>query len=260
MIATIRVPDPLLEESAAAVPKTVGPVFCWELLAPDAATLSAVRQLYRTTMPLDERIPWRWLKQSLRRRLSWTPGRRNFHLLMAAAADDTSVPLGFTTATSVPGFGGYVSYLGVARQTRGRGVGTRLFEEAFRLLAVDAAAAVAPLPFIVWESHAPDPDAPVAVRANWQARLRLFERVGGFALEGVTLHAPNYLRPNRPAIPLRLFVKPVDRPAAALDASALRGVVDGLLRHIYGVEPGQALYEATLPAAASLRLIAPRDS
>ena len=57
------------------------------------------------------------------------------------------------------------------------------------------------LPFIIWESHRPT-DA-----ALWEARVRLFGKVGGSG-EGIELNTPNYMRPEPSPVRLQLFLRP----------------------------------------------------
>jgi GNAT superfamily N-acetyltransferase len=229
------------------------PTLCWELLDPRDPLLPPVRQLYESTQAEAERIPWEWLLRGVGRRRRWRPGRWSPHLLVAAQDADDPAPLGFAYGAHVPEFGGYICYLGVDPATRGRGVGSRLFLHFYDVLQVDASASAEPLPFVVWESRAPGPDATDAERAMWQARLRHFARVGGWWIAGVTLQSPNY-HDDGPPVPLQLFLTPRQTPEERFDAIALRGVVDGLMRHVYGYERSDPRYRQTLPAACSPRL------
>ena len=72
------------------------------------------------------------------------------------------------------------------------GVGTRLFDQFFRQMAVDAGELGASLPFVIWESHRPGPTATAADWDIWAARTKLFDRVGGQWVEGVNFYAPNF--------------------------------------------------------------------
>jgi hypothetical protein len=101
-------------------------------------------------------------------------------------------------------------------------------------LKVDAACAGVELPFVLWESHRPGADAPAREHANWQARVRLFERVGARQVAGLEFLSPNFADPDGPPVPLQLFLVPVDRPASAFTANALREVALGLRDYVYG--------------------------
>ncbi len=158
---------------------------------------------------------------------------------------------GFCSAIHLPGYGGYVSYVAVAEQFRRRGVGVLLFERAFRALGEDAAAAGEDLPFVIWESREP---ALGEDRTIWHARLRLFDRVGGRAIEGVTLRSPDWNDDSRPEVPLKLFLKPCATAEADFDEARTRVAVDGLLRRVYRVGPGDEGYERTLPVGCRPRL------
>jgi GNAT superfamily N-acetyltransferase len=210
--------------------------------------VEGARELYESTQAEDERIPWEWLRRSVASRSRWQPGKRCSHLIVAADARGLAAgrPLGFATGSFVPGYGGYVSYLGVDPRARARGIGTRLFRHLFQVLRTDADAAAEPLPFVVWESRPPAANAAPADRANWRARLRLFDRVGAWAVQGLNFLSPNYLRPDEPPVGLRLFVCPFDTPASAFDADALRRVAAGLYAGIYGEGPGSVVYDRAL--------------
>jgi ribosomal protein S18 acetylase RimI-like enzyme len=229
------------------------PIYCWELLGPHDPYLPAVRRLYEATQAPGERIPWEWLERSVARRRRWRPGAWSGHLLVAANDPDDSAPVGFAYGAHVPDYGGYVCYLGVDPAARGRGVGTRLFRQFYDLFQVDAGSYGEPLPFVIWESHAPGPDATDAEQALWAARLRLFSRVGAYWIEGVTLQSPNY-HDDGPPVPLQLFLAPRQTPAEAFDSFTLREVVDGLMRHVYRFDRDDPLYRQSLPAACSPRL------
>ena len=99
---------------------------------------------------------------------------------------------GYVYGALIPNYGGYLCYIGVADWARRMGVGTRLFDQFFRQMAVDAGELGAPLPFVIWESHRPKPEAPAAEWDLWAARTKLFDRVGGLWVEGVDFLSPNF--------------------------------------------------------------------
>jgi hypothetical protein len=166
---------------------------------------------------------------------------------------------GFSYGAHLPGFGGYVCYIGVDPVARGRGVGVRLMEQMFKVLAADAGANDESLPFVVWESHRPAEDAPAEDWQLWEARMRLFERVGGYWVDGLELQTPNYGE-EETAVPLQLFVRPVEKAVNSFTADDLRQVACGLLERVYRMQPGEALYDATLAGATAPRLRLPRES
>jgi GNAT superfamily N-acetyltransferase len=232
------------------------PVACWELIDTSDPLLGGVRKLYEATQAQGERIPWEWLQRSVARRAAWRPGDRCPHLLVAAGrrADGKFGPaVGFAYGAHIPGYGGYLCYLGVAPAARRRGVATRLFEQFFRLLAVDAGAEGTGLPFVIWESRRPEPDAPPAARELWSARLHLFERVGGRRVEGVEFLSPDF-EGDGPPVPLQLFVKPMDEPTDSFNAARLVEVVRGLQQNVYRMGDDSALARQTLPPGLRPRL------
>lgn len=146
-----------------------------------------------------------------------------------------------------PGYGGYCCYLGVDPSRRRQGIGTRLMRLLPHVLRVDAECAAEALPFVVWESRAPV--ATVASRAPWEARLRLFEKLGACWIAGMTFWAPSFNPGSEQSVSLQLFLLPVDQRADAFDAHKLRAVAAGLFRGVYRRQEGDPLFEKTLASA-----------
>lgn len=242
----------------------LGRIVCWEAFDASDPMTAAAGRLYEQTLPADERIPWYWIEKSVAERARTRPGGWSRHLLLAAPegrTDDPDALAGFVYGALIPGFGGYLCYVGVADWARRVGVATRLYEQFFRVLQVDAGETGEPLPFVVWESHRPGPDAPPAEWNLWTARTRLFDRVGGLWVEGVDFLSPNFAADGEeesPPVPLQLFVKPMAVPAAAFDADRLKRLVGGLHERVYRNEPGDPLYAGTLPPGCEPRLVPAR--
>lgn len=227
---------------------TLSSFHCREALDPEDPAVERARELYDATQADDEKIPWEWISGAVADRPRWRPGRWSPHLLLAARSVGKKAPetvFGFCYGLHLPGYGGYLTYIGVDPAERGRGVGTRLVQLLVRLFAVDAVTTGDTLPFVVWESRPPRADQPVE-RDRWRSRLRLFDRVGGLWLSGVSFHAVNYNDRKGPAIPLQLFLLPVDSPPERFDAPMLRGVVLGLAKQVYRLSPEHRFMKATL--------------
>ncbi len=238
-------------------------IFCFETFDVCDPLVRSAERLYEQTQHPDERIPWGWIARSVKGRASWRPGSWGRHLLMATPADRPADPdhlAGFAYGAHLPGYGGYVCYIGVAEPFRKRGVGTRLYDQMFKVLAADAGAVDEPLPFVVWESHKPGPDASEDDWKLWEARVRLFDRVGGLWIDGIELLTPNCASDGGPPVPLQLFLKPIDTPASAFDAERLRQVAAGLLERVYKSGPGEPLYDGTFPPGCQPRLRPAREA
>jgi hypothetical protein len=68
--------------------------------------------------------------------------------------------------------------------------------------------------------------------------------------------APNFAADDETVdpVPLQLFIKPMNEPAAAFDADRLKQVVAGLHSQVYHGEPGEMLFDRTLPPDCQPRL------
>jgi hypothetical protein len=233
----------------------------WEAVSPTDAMTKAAGELYERTLAADERIPWIWIERSLENRSRPTPGSWTKHLLLAAPegrTDDPAGLAGYVYGALIPDYGGYLCYIGVADWARRMGVGTRLFDQFFRHMAADAAEAGSPLPFIIWESHKPAAAAPPAEWDLWAARTKLFDRVGGMWVEGVDFLAPDMAADDGDTatspVPMQLFLKPMGEPAGSFDAERLKRVVAGLHPEVYRNEPGDPMFDGTLPPGCAPRL------
>jgi GNAT superfamily N-acetyltransferase len=229
-------------------------VICWEALQPRGKALRQARRIYESCLPEEERIPWRWIKEGLARERVWPEDRWSCHLLLAGLrrpGEEKRRVIGFAYGAHVPGFGGYGGYLGVDPRYRGRGVGTRLWRLLIQRLQLDAACAGVPLPFVIWESRPPEKPEEQAV---WQSRLRVWGQLGAWQIEGVHFLTPNFADRDGEPVSLQLFLKPVDMPAAAFDATTLRSVVTGLHRFVYELPRDDDLATATLSPATRPRL------
>ena len=237
-------------------------VSCWEPTDVTDPFVPAAGRLYERTLDPDERIPWEWIERGIAGRSVRTAGWRR-HLILAAPGGPAARPdalAGYAFGAFIPGYGGYLSYMGVDEAARGAGVGRKLFEAFFERAAADAAAAGEALPFVVWESHRPEPDEPPAAHDIWAARVRLFDKVGGLWVKGVELLTPNYGADGTDPVPLQLFVKPVDRPAVGFTPQRLWGVVEGLYERVYRIDPGEPLFDQTVRPGVRPELVPAREA
>lgn len=235
-----------------ATAATTDRIYCWELFDHADPLMGAVRALYESALDADERVPWEWLERGVKSRMGWRPGGNGRHLVVACTKEGELA--GFVFCVHLPGYGGYLSYVAVSDRFRGRGVGAKLYEQAFNVLAVDAAANDERLPFVIWESCPPEADDTPEAHAIWAARTRLFHKAGGCWIDGVTLPSPNWLDDSAPPVPLQLFLAPVDTPRERFDSTAVKAAVSGLLERIYKAEPGDPEYDGTLTPGCHPRL------
>ena len=215
-------------------------VVCREITKSADPILPHIQALYDSTQHADERVPWAWVSGSLNNRSK--PGGPTRHLMLAEAGGQLA---GFVMGVYLPGYGGYVSYLGVDPTHRGRGIGVALFESLFARFNFDAIHAAEPLPFAVWESKQPAADATETEQATWAARLRLFGKVGARRIDGVELHTPNYTMPEKPGPVLQLFVKPMSWPAESLTPTRLKVIAEGVMSRVYKLDRADELWQRT---------------
>lgn len=231
-------------------------IFCFEPFEVTDPLVQAAERLYVVTQHPDERIPWGWIARSLKGRVGWRPGKSGNHLLVAMPEEHAANPdqlAGFAYGTHLPGYGGYVNYLGVAEAYRRRGVGTRLFDQMLKLLAADAGAIDEPLPFAMWESKKPTAHAPDTDWKLWDARLKLFDRAGALWVDGLELLTPNYSESGDQPVPLQLFVKPIDTHMNSFTAEKLIAIATGLLERVYRMQPSEVTASINMRTEPRLR-------
>lgn len=252
----------LLEKVAPVKDVAQSKLVVWEALDVSDPMVEAAGRLYEKTLAADERIPWEWIERSVQDRAKSKPHSRGWsrHLLLAAPEgqeDNPDALAGYVYGALLPGYGGYLCYLGVDERARKLGVGSRLFEQFFKVLRVDAGELGENLPFVIWESHRPESASPASDWENWTARTRLFDRVGGLWVDGVDFLSPNFAddeEAEAPPVPLQLFIKPLDVSESAFTSERLREVVGALHTRVYRNEPGSSLYDGTLPPGCEPRL------
>jgi GNAT superfamily N-acetyltransferase len=206
----------------------------WEPTVADHAALVQAQNLYERCLDADERIPWVWIERSVIEHESGNGWRK--HLILASVDDQLA---GLVYGAFLPGFGGYLCYVAINEQFRKLGLATKLYDAFFRAMRNDAEACGESLPFVLWESHRPEDDPRL-----WQARVKLFERVGGKWVAGLNLMTPDYSERDAAPVPLQVFLKPMDE--TVFSEERLRAIIDELLIRVYGQDPGDELYDATM--------------
>lgn len=233
-------------------------IACWEPTELGTPILEAARSLYERTIDPDERIPWMWIERAVAERHHRRPSGWAKHLILASTSSDVDDPnalAGYAYGAFIPGFGGYLCYVGVAESARRHGVGSRLFDSLTKTFAADAALAGEPLPFVLWESYRPTAYDPESLHRLWAARTRTFESAGGLWVDGIELATPDYDDPDPIAeVPLQLFVKPVDEPAARFTSDRLAGIAEQLLEKVYHEKPGDWFHDRTMQSVDEPRL------
>lgn len=215
---------------------------CNEVINPSPMQLLAAKRLYEQTLAADERIPWHWLERAIRGKVFAARGSWSKHLILATPAGQPDQVAGYLFGTYMPGFAGYVSYMGVDEKYRGLGIGAKLYETAFDVFKRDAKLVDEQLQFVLWESR---PDESGDHHSNWNARAKLFDKIGGYWADGLDLWAPNYEVEYEP-LPYQVFVKPVTMPVDEFSPSRIRRVAHDHYRRVYKQGPGDELYARSL--------------
>ena len=218
------------------------PFDCKDVLIPTSRQFAAARRLYETTLAADERIPWNWLERAVKGKAVGARGSWCRHLILATPPGRPEEVAGYLFGTYMPGFAGYVSYMGVDDRYRGRGIGSSLYHAAFATFEKDAALVDERCPFTLWESRPPEGHEDPAV---WAARSKLFDKIGGYWADGLDLWAPNYEVEYEP-LPYQVFVKPMARPAEDFSPGRIRRLAHDHYRRTYDQRPGDDLYARTL--------------
>jgi GNAT superfamily N-acetyltransferase len=220
-----------------------------EVLDPSDPILPSARSLYESVLDESERIPWEWLERTPERRRQWQPGQWRSHLVVATPRAAEGRAIGFAYGAFIPGYGGYICYLGVDPSVRSRSTGTKLFQFVMDLIADAARSSNLSLPFIIWESH------PTGDRAIWESRIRLFDKVGGLWARGIEMLTPNYMQPDAGPVPLQIFLRPWDDCRETFDAERIRNAVRDLYKNIYRIPPEVPMHSSTMQAAVNPRLV-----
>lgn len=227
-----------------------------EIVDSSDALLPAVRRLYETSLSVREQIPWEWIRRSADGSRAWLPDKKRPHLTVAQPTTGEDIPLGFTFGSFLPRFGGYICYVAVDPLARGLGVATELYQNFYGLMKGDARRNGLPLPFVIWESHPPKTDNPEEI-GIWKARLRLFEKSGGYWLRGVKFHSPDYMNGDTNPLELYLFIAPQEKKFEWFNTQRLDKIVRGLYRHVYHLDQREPIVKQTLDTIEKLELVSP---
>jgi GNAT superfamily N-acetyltransferase len=202
--------------------------------------------LYESAFPPAERVPVEGIIDSIRQRGS-------------ASGTDGCIPHFFTVVQDSRALGlafygyfrhtrlGFLYYLAVQPDLRGRGLGAWLLRKALEMLPQDAAATGGEPPRgLVWEVERPVDASTPADRDMRQRRINFYERSGALLMKGLDFLAPP-LGENLPAVMYHVMFLPA--PGFAEDLSArpfLTDILDTILLNGYGVDKEDEYYRNAL--------------
>lgn len=189
--------------------------------------MAQIRRLYEASFPPEELRPF----ERIRDELVSPNGQRRTHLL--AALDGESV-LGISIFALFPQVSlGYLWFLCVDPETRGSGVGGKLYQASMEWLEQDAADQGKTLRGMIFEVERLTSEAH-PVYGDPFRRVRFYQRLGARMIEGYDYYQPP-IPPHGP-VPLQLMFHPLDSTGCECTSPALAGVVSDFLRLAQGIE------------------------
>lgn len=132
---------------------------------------------------------------------------------------------------------GFLSYIFIGPETRGRGVGEWVYRQLAGMLGMDATARGQSLQGIILEVEREDLAATVRERGERVRRLRFFARVGARIVTGIDYLQPP-LHPEAEPVPLYLMFDAVGLQSPALSHERVLAWVDDAYRVVYVQEAG----------------------
>lgn len=193
-------------------------------------------RIYHEAFPAAQRVADSALLKLVPRGMN-DPGGWLFHLAECPperTGSDTN-PIGFVAGLYVsPIRMGYIAYLAVRSDWRGRGAGTGLFRS---LIETWMETRPAPPRWIFLEVERPELATGDEERAQRLRRMHFYERLG-FRPVAADFQAPP-LGPKLPVVPYRILVLPL--ADATLDQASLRVALVDIYREVYGLEEDHPL-------------------
>lgn len=189
--------------------------------------MAKIRSLYEASFPPEELRPF----EQIRDELVVPNGKRLARLIVALDGDE--VP-GISIFALFPEASlGYLWYICVDPNTRGSGVGGRLYRESLEILRRDADGLGLPFKGMIFEVERLTTEAH-PVYGDPFRRIRFYQRLGARLIEGYDYHQPP-IPPHGP-VPLQLMFHPHGLAGAQCTSPELAGVVSDFLRLAQGVE------------------------
>lgn len=201
------------------------PIEIQKLVTAPEETMESIRSLYEMSFPKEELRSFEQIKQEIS---SPTEERRTH---MIAALDGEKV-LGLSIFVLFPTASlGYLWFLCVDPNTRGLGLGGRLYCDSIEWLKRDAKALGVDLRGVIFEVERITTEAH-PIFGDPRRRIRFYERLGALMVAGYDYHQPP-IPPHGPVALQLMFHPMVGRPC---DSPTLAQAVSEFLRLAQGVE------------------------
>ncbi len=189
--------------------------------------MARIQALYERSFPPQELRPFDRICQEI---AEPTPERRTH--LIAALEDDRA--LGISIFALFPQASlAYLWYICVAPETRGAGIGGKLYQESLECLGMDALAMGLDMKGMIFEVERLDSESH-PVYGDPHRRVRFYERLGARLIMGYDYHQPA-IPPHDP-VPLQLMFHPMKLRQEGCECGALARIVSDFLRLAQGVD------------------------
>jgi len=179
------------------------------------------KDLYERSFPPEERNGFDEMIASL----GGPPEADGRPRLIIAVRDDALLGLSFFKYYSEPEFG-YLWYICVDLETRGSGVGTKLYQDSVAALTQAARESGRRIKGMIFEVERLDSQAHPVI-GDPIRRVKFYERLGARLILGYDYWQPP--KPPHGPVPLQLMFHPLDLPASECASPALARIITDFL-------------------------------
>lgn len=208
--------------------------------------------IYEASFPADERHPTVYFEGLLEAGAAGRPQDGRIWHFYAAVEGRTVSGLSIYEYYRAARLG-YLFYMAVNPERRGRGMGSWLFQQTLERLGQDARLLHGPPPLgMFWEVERPEDAMGEAERTMRARRIEFYRRNGGLLLEGIDFVAPP-VGPGLPEVPFFVMYRAVDGKPKRVSNDLARRIVEAMLLEGYQVDRSSAYYHRALASLSEYR-------